>query len=102
MFSIVTVPSKGLIFSAHGRPTASKAPPGGNGTTSRIGRDGYDCAQLSWLTIVNADTALKRRVNCRRSIGICRAPRELRTSIVVVRPALRKGQLPTWRDPALA
>src|SRR6478672_10396299 len=74
MFSIVTVPSNGFIFSAHGRPTASKAPPGGNGTTRRIGRDGYDCAQLSRPTIVNADAAPKRRVNSRRLIGIVVLP----------------------------
>jgi transposase InsO family protein len=30
----------GLIFSAQGRPRASNAPPGGKGTTSRIGRVG--------------------------------------------------------------
>jgi hypothetical protein len=41
MFSMTTVPSDALIFSAQGRPTKSNAPPGGNGTTSRIDRVGY-------------------------------------------------------------
>ena len=44
MFSTTTVPSRGFILSAHGRPMASNAPPGANGTTSRIGRVGYFCA----------------------------------------------------------
>jgi SAM-dependent methyltransferase len=44
MFSTTTVPSRGFILSAHGRPIASNAPPGANGTTSRIGRVGYFCA----------------------------------------------------------
>src|SRR5215813_11046812 len=37
MFSITTVPTRGFILSANGRPTKSNAPPGGNGTTSRMG-----------------------------------------------------------------
>src|SRR5262249_62191113 len=39
-FSPTTVPSTYFIFSAHGRPTASYPPPGGDGMTSRIGRSG--------------------------------------------------------------
>jgi hypothetical protein len=40
MFSTIIVPSSGLTCSTHGRARVSNAPPGGNGTTSRIGRDG--------------------------------------------------------------
>jgi len=40
MFSTTTVPSSDFIMFAHGRATVSNAPPGGNGTTSRIGRSG--------------------------------------------------------------
>src|SRR5262245_29308154 len=36
IFSTTTVPSKGFMRSAQGRPSASKAPPGGKGITSRI------------------------------------------------------------------
>ena len=39
-FSTTIVPRSGLIFSAHGRAIASYPPPGGKGTTSRIGRVG--------------------------------------------------------------
>jgi hypothetical protein len=40
MFSTTIVPSRGFIFSAHGRPTTSNAAPRGKGITSRIGRVG--------------------------------------------------------------
>src|SRR6266478_6535930 len=40
LFSTTTAPSRGFTLSAQGRPTASYAPPGGQGITSRIGRDG--------------------------------------------------------------
>ena len=36
-FSTTIVPRSGLIRSAHGRPIASKPPPGGNGMISRTG-----------------------------------------------------------------
>ena len=39
-FSVTTVPSSGFIRSAHSRPTTSVAPPGENGTTSRMLRSG--------------------------------------------------------------
>jgi hypothetical protein len=35
------VPISGFILSAQRRPTTSVAPPGANGTMSRIGRSGY-------------------------------------------------------------
>ena len=43
-----------FILSAHGRPTASFTPPGGNGMTRRIGRSGY-------LVCANARGCSQRR-----------------------------------------
>ena len=40
LFSITTVPRTGFIFSAHSRAATSVAPPGENGTISRIERSG--------------------------------------------------------------
>ena len=39
-FSTMTVPRSGCNLAAKGRPTMSNTPPGGNGNTSLIGRDG--------------------------------------------------------------
>jgi hypothetical protein len=40
LFSTTTVPSTDFIFSDHSRAATSVAPPGENGTISRIGRSG--------------------------------------------------------------
>src|SRR5262249_40302207 len=66
MFSTTTVPSRGFTLSAHGRPTASNAPPGGNGTTSRIGRVGYVCARTTRDTAGSAQMLVARWRKARR------------------------------------
>src|SRR6516165_12369765 len=61
-----TVPKRGLILSAQGRARASKPPPGGNGTTSRIGRVGYACACAVRDTAEDAAAVATRCRNCLR------------------------------------
>src|SRR5262245_23024327 len=53
MFSITIWPNSGLIRSAHGRPTVSNPPPGGNGTIRRTGRSGY----FAWPNALRASSA---------------------------------------------
>src|ERR1041385_4474524 len=68
MFSTTTVPSSGFILSAHGRPMASNAPPGANGTTSRMVRVGYGCAIAPRETADSVAPPAARRRKVRRGI----------------------------------
>ena len=68
--SMNTVPKRGLILSAQGRARASKPPPGGNGTTSRIGRVGYACACAVRDAAEDAAAPASRCRNRRRGIFI--------------------------------
>src|SRR5262249_22403986 len=74
MFSMITVPSSGLTCSTHGRARVSNAPPGGNGTTSRIGRVGYACAQAMRETAGSAAAPAARCKNLRRGSFILNPP----------------------------
>src|SRR5438477_274905 len=75
MFSMMTVPRCGLIRSAHGRPRVSNAPPGGNGTISRIGRSGYVCANAPRGAASSAEAEAAAPRMSRRENRMCVAPR---------------------------
>src|SRR6202012_5732300 len=68
MFSTTTVPSVRLTLSAHGRPTMSNTPPGGNGRTRRIGRLGNVSARPRRGAAASAAIAAAQRKSSRRDV----------------------------------
>src|SRR3954468_11282121 len=66
LFSTTTLcPQRSLNCCASRRPTASSGPPGGNGTISRAGFTGNDCANAAGnaATHAHATTAVERTVD---------------------------------------